>query len=91
MQDRSAMHDPRIYVRITEDLRRKIRDGVIKPNAPVTIADLSHEWGACRQTVAKALRALAHDGLLRHYPGVGFYVTPRTQPAPATTQQREDR
>ena len=90
MEGNTITPDPRIYVRIAEDLRQKIRDGVIKPKTPVSITYLSKQWGAARQTVTKALRALESDGLLRRYPGVGYYVTARTQPAPATTQPGED-
>jgi DNA-binding GntR family transcriptional regulator len=91
MEHSTITPDPRIYVRIADDLRQKIRDGVIKSSAPVSITYLSQEWGASRQTVAKALRVLARDGLLCRYPGVGYYVSARTQPAPATTQPGENR
>jgi DNA-binding GntR family transcriptional regulator len=91
MDDSTATYDPRKYVQITEDLRRKIRDGVIKSSAPVSITYVSQEWGASRQTVTKALRILARDGLLCRYPGIGYYVTARSQPAPGTTQPEEAR
>ncbi len=70
-------NDPRLYVRITEDLRHKISGGTIKAN--VSITDLSQQWGASRQTVSKALRALEDDGLIRRYPGVGYYVLARSE------------
>jgi DNA-binding GntR family transcriptional regulator len=91
MNDGTIAPDPRIYVRIAEDLRQKIRTGVIESNTPVSITYLSQEWGASRQTAAKAVHALARDGLLRRYPGVGYYVIARTQSAPATTQPGENR
>lgn len=66
--------DPRLWVRIAEDLRRKITGGDIKTNCHVSIGEVSQEWGACRSTVSKALRALESDGLVRRYPGHGWYA-----------------
>jgi DNA-binding GntR family transcriptional regulator len=43
----------------------------------VSITYTAQERGVSRQTVSKALRALERDGLLKRYPGVGFYVLPR--------------
>ena len=91
MQEAEITRDPRKYVQITEDLRQKIRAGLIGSNAPVSIAELSREWKTSRETTAKAVHILARDGLLRRYPGVGYYVTARTRPARATTQPEEDR
>ena len=91
MNDSQTTYDPRKYVQITEDLRRKIREGVLKPSAPVSVTYVSQEWGAARQTVTKALRVLERDGLLCRYPGIGYYVTARTQAAPPMAQPGEDR
>jgi DNA-binding GntR family transcriptional regulator len=74
------MIDPRIWVRITEDLRAKLGSGVINAGDTVSITHVSEEWGTSRQTVAKALRALEADGLIRRYPGVGYYVLSCGQP-----------
>jgi DNA-binding GntR family transcriptional regulator len=74
--------DPRLYVQVTEDLRRKISSGDLKAVISVSIGDLWRQWGACRQTVSKALRILENDGLLRRYPGHGYYVQPRSQQPP---------
>ena len=73
-----ATTDPRVWVQITEDLRRKITGGVLKAQAPVSVGDVSQQWGVSRQTVSKALRALEGDGLLRRYPGHGYYVQARS-------------
>jgi DNA-binding GntR family transcriptional regulator len=69
--------DPRVWVRIAEDLREKLRAGVIVAGEQVSIAQLSGEWGTSRGPVAKALRTLEADGLIRRYPGVGYYVLSR--------------
>jgi hypothetical protein len=37
--------DPRIWVHITEDLRRKLAAGVIAAGDTVSITRLSREWG----------------------------------------------
>ena len=71
--------DPRLYMQISEDLRAKIAGGVIKANARVTVTDLTQQWGACRQTASKALGVLQDDGLVRLYPGHGYYVLPHSE------------
>jgi GntR family transcriptional regulator len=72
--------DPRVWVRITADLREKLAAGVIAAGDTVSIARLSEEWGTSRSPAAKALRTLEADGLVRRYPGVGYYVlSPRGQ------------
>lgn len=72
-----VMRDPRIYVRITEDLRTKLGAGDIAAGDAVSITRLSGEWGTSRQTVAHALRTLEAEGLIKRYPGFGYYVLPR--------------
>jgi GntR family transcriptional regulator of gluconate operon len=64
-------------VQITEDLRAKLRSGVIVPGDAVSIGQLAGEWGTSRSPAAKALHALEADGLIRRYPGVGYYVLSR--------------
>jgi DNA-binding GntR family transcriptional regulator len=77
--------DPRIWVRITEDLRQKPAAGVIAAGVTVSITRLSQEWGASRQTISKALRALEDDGMIRRYPGLGYYVL--SPQAPGSEQE----
>jgi DNA-binding GntR family transcriptional regulator len=68
--------DPRAYVRIAADLRRKIASGELAPRTPVpSITTLVQEHGVARQTAAKALRMLETEGLVRRVPGLGYYVT----------------
>jgi GntR family transcriptional regulator len=71
------MTDPRLWVRITADLRNKLSSGAIAAGDPLSITQLCEEWGSSRQTVAKALRTLEDDGLIRRYPGVGYYALAR--------------
>ena len=72
--------DPRLYVRVAEDVRKKIGDGVLAAGDAVLIGRIARECGASRQTVSKALRSLERDGVLKQYPGMGFYVLSREQP-----------
>ena len=72
-----ATTDPRVWVRIAADLRDKLSSGVIAPGDTVSIRQLSGEWGTSRSPAAKALHALEVDGLIRRYPGVGYYVLRR--------------
>jgi DNA-binding GntR family transcriptional regulator len=69
--------DPRLWVRIARDLREKLSSGVIVAGDPVSITLLSEQWGASRQTVSRALRALEDDGLVRRYPGHGYCALSR--------------
>jgi DNA-binding GntR family transcriptional regulator len=68
--------DPRIYVRIAADLRRKIQAGELERGQPApSITTLTQEWGVARETAAHALTTLESEGLVRRYPGRGYYVT----------------
>ena len=70
--------DPRVYVRIAADLRRRIEADELKPGEPVpSITTLCPEWGVARETAAHALTVLEGEGLVRRYPGRGYYVTQR--------------
>jgi DNA-binding GntR family transcriptional regulator len=70
--------DPRIYVRIAADLRRKIETGELEPGQPApSITTLTQEWSVARETAAHALTTLESEGLVRRYPGRGYYVTAR--------------
>jgi DNA-binding GntR family transcriptional regulator len=72
------VEDPRVYVRIAADLRRKIEAGELKPGEPApSITTLTQQWGVARETAAHALTTLAAEGLVRRYPGRGYYVLAR--------------
>jgi DNA-binding GntR family transcriptional regulator len=70
--------DPRLWVRIADDLRGKLAAGQITAGDLVTITALTRQWDVCRQTAAKALHTLEEDGLLTRYPGHGYYATQRS-------------
>jgi DNA-binding GntR family transcriptional regulator len=69
--------DPRIYVRIAADLRKRIEAGELEPGAAVSIGRLTQEWEVARETAAHALATLEAEGLVRRYPGRGYYVVQR--------------
>jgi DNA-binding GntR family transcriptional regulator len=70
--------DPRIYVRIAADLRRRIEADELKPGEPVpSITTLCQQWEVARETAAHGLKVLEAEGLVRRYPGRGYYVTQR--------------
>jgi DNA-binding GntR family transcriptional regulator len=69
-------HDPRIYLRIAADIRGRIEAGDLKTGQPVpSITTLCQTWGVARETAAHALQVLEAEGVVRRYPGRGYYVT----------------
>jgi len=71
-------HDPRVYVRIAADLRKRIESGELEIGQPApSITTLCQQWGVARETAAHALTTLEADGYVRRYPGRGYYVLPR--------------
>jgi len=70
--------DPRIYLRIAADVRARIEAGGLEAGQPApSITALCQEWGVARETAAHALQVLEAEGLVRRYPGRGYYVTGR--------------
>ena len=72
-----AGYDPRPYVRIGRDVREKLTAGVIAAGDAVPVTTLAEEWEVSPQTVRKALRVLAAEGMISHYPGCGYYAPSR--------------
>jgi len=67
--------DPRIYVRIHRDLSARIADGSLPAGSRLNIGTLADEYGGvARETVQRAIRMLAADGLVTRYPGIGWIV-----------------
>ena len=68
--------DPRIYLRIAAAVRERIEADELKPGQPApSITSLCQEWGVARETAAHALQVLETEGLVRRYPGRGYYIT----------------
>jgi GntR family transcriptional regulator len=73
--------DPRVYLRIAADLRARIaageftregRDGKIP-----SVRTLMQEHGVAYDTAQHAVTTLEAEGLVRRYPGRGYYVVAR--------------
>lgn len=74
-QEQNPEDDPRKYLRLAAELRKKIEDGSLRPGERVpSITVLAAERGWARQTCGRALRMLKDEGLLRWIPGLGYYV-----------------
>lgn len=69
-------HEP-VYVQLAGILRGQIESGELAPGRPVpSLRTLSERYGVNRLTAAKALRALAGEGLVTVVRGRGWFVTP---------------
>jgi DNA-binding GntR family transcriptional regulator len=67
--------DPRVYVQVARKIAARIESGEIEQGHPVpSITALVQEEGIARETAAKALKLLAEEGLVRFYPGRGYFV-----------------
>jgi DNA-binding GntR family transcriptional regulator len=66
--------DPRLYVRIHADLAAQIAGGTLPPGARINIGAVANRYTVARETVQKAIKLLADDGLVTRYPGVGWIV-----------------
>jgi DNA-binding GntR family transcriptional regulator len=68
------VEDPRLHVRIREQLAARIRAGTYPagehmPSTPV----LTAEFGVSVDTIQRAMLGLESDGLVRRIPGLGYY------------------
>jgi len=66
--------DPRRYVRIRADLATQIADGRLPSGTMLNIGQLADEYEVARETVSRAIRMLADDGLVTRFPGLGWQV-----------------
>ncbi|GAA5054062.1 GntR family transcriptional regulator [Thermocatellispora tengchongensis] len=72
-----ASSDP-VYLRVVEDLRRQIRDGLLPPGASIpSRAQLTRKYGVGETAARHALRVLAAEGLIYGRVGSGHYVRDR--------------
>ena len=63
------------YVRLTNELRRRIREGVYAPGDRMpSRAEVEAEFGVSDIVVGAAMRALKAEGLTESKPGIGTYV-----------------
>jgi GntR family transcriptional regulator len=70
-----------MYRYIADDLRTKIKDRRLEPNAKLpTEGELSDQYEASRNTVREAIRRLTDEGLLESRPGQGTFVARKLDP-----------
>ncbi|HEY6791314.1 MAG TPA: GntR family transcriptional regulator [Trebonia sp.] len=60
---------------MADGIREEIRAGKRQSGDLVSITYLTQEHDVARQTAAKALSLLRHEGLVERFPGVGYVVT----------------
>jgi len=67
-----------VYQQIAAILRARIESGELTPRRPIpSESTLMQEFGVARETARKAVRLLAHQGLVFTVQGRGTYVTER--------------
>jgi len=80
------------YLRIAEDLRRRIDSGDLQPGDRVPSARrITREWGVAIATATKVLATLQQEGLVQVVPGVGTVVSPAVPAVhhPQTPKRRQ--
>jgi DNA-binding transcriptional regulator YhcF (GntR family) len=79
------------YLRIVEDIRRRIASGALRPGDPVPSARrITQDWGVALATATRALATLSAEGLTRSVPGVATVVAPAPSTGPAGRARRGD-
>ena len=75
IMDRMPSRGPELPSRRVEgDLRRRFSAGEWEPGERLpAVAELAHHYGVARNTVIKALRRLAEDGLVEIVPNWGTF------------------
>ena len=71
VSERQPLHE-----RVTEVLRTKIIDGILRPGTPVSERELCEELNVSRTPLREALKVLASENLVQLYPGRGAIVAP---------------
>lgn len=66
---------PTLGETITAEIRRKLVDGELAPGQRLSEAALSESLKISRNTLREAFRMLAHEGLLKHEPNRGVFVS----------------
>ena len=63
------------YKALADDLRARIEKGEIEPGGKMpTIPALCKQHGVARKTAGHALQLLESEGVIRLFPGLGYYV-----------------
>jgi DNA-binding GntR family transcriptional regulator len=84
----AAMGRDPVYLRVLEDLRMRIREGVLEPGARVPSRNaIIAKYGVGETAAKHALQVLATEGLIEARPGSGSYV----RKTPAARHLEHDR
>jgi AcrR family transcriptional regulator len=79
------------YLRIVEDIRRRIASGDLRPGDPVPSARrITQDWGVALATATRVLATLSAEGLTRSVPGVATVVAPAPSTGSAGRARRGD-
>ena len=62
---------------VADAVRARIADGTMRPGELASVRGLAPEFGVGEPVVARALAALAREGLVAARPGTGYVVAPR--------------
>lgn len=70
-------HDPALTLaqRLAEQIRARLIDGELKPGQRLSEAALSGDFDVSRNSLREAFRLLTKEGLLRHEPNRGVFVS----------------
>ncbi|MFM0277751.1 GntR family transcriptional regulator [Paraburkholderia sediminicola] len=71
MSDTTQLHH-----QVTEVLRDKIVDGILRPGTPISERELCEELGVSRTPLREALKVLASEGLVQLFRNRGAIVSP---------------
>jgi DNA-binding GntR family transcriptional regulator len=71
-----ARNDPRAWVKVANTVAERIASGEIAPGGPVpSKPDLAAELGVSQDTVRRAFRELAAEGMIVGIPGRRYIAT----------------
>ena len=70
-----APHDPRPRAVVIRTVEQRIADGTWPAGTQIFLGLLGEELGIGPDTVRKAMAELADRGLVRRWPGLGWYVS----------------
>jgi len=70
--------DPRVCLRIAGALRERIQSGEFAGDGKIpSVRTLMQEYEVAYDTARHAVKTLEDEGLVRRYPGRGYYVAKR--------------
>ena len=79
------IEDPRLYMRVANELRVQVQDGVFKPGEPVpSITEMCRKMDLSRRTAGRAMQILENEGWLMRVKGLGYYVADKIGDFPAS-------